>query len=133
MSDANEVSVVLYERGAAGDLLYQFDVVNLVGHACELLDDAVLGSEGARVEVEYDLRRFALGQFSAPPPRDLLGGVVDAASLPQGAVFVRHALPLRREEAAVSALRAVFEELRALRAPVRAIVARGRGAASLSP
>ncbi|MFO0556167.1 MAG: hypothetical protein U0271_47760 [Polyangiaceae bacterium] len=129
MADADEHSIVMYERNVEGDLLYQFDVVSLIGHACELLDDEVLQPAGARVEIEYDLRRFAFGQFSPAPARDLLGGAVDASTLSPGSVFVRQAIPLRRDDAAMGALRGALEDLRALRAPVRAIVARGRRAA----
>ncbi len=53
----------LYDRLPAGDLLYQFDVVQLVGRAFELLDDPGYSTESARIEVDLDLRRYALGEF----------------------------------------------------------------------
>ncbi len=112
----------LYDRLPAGDLLYQFDVVQLVGRAFELLDDPGYSTESARIEVDLDLRRYALGEFSPSPPQGPGGEAVDPATLPEGEVFRVFSISLRRD--AMDLLREHLEALRALRVPVRTIVAR---------
>lgn len=114
---------ILYDRLPAGDLLYQFDVVHLVGRAFELLEEPGYATEAARLEVDLDLRRYALGEFSPAPPRAPDGAAIDVATLPEGAVFQVFSIPLRRE--ALPLLRDHLETLRALRVPVRTIVAIG--------
>lgn len=116
---------ILYDRLPAGDLLYQFDVVHLVGRAFELLEDPGYATGLACIEVDLDLRRYALGEFSPAPPRGPGGAPVDPATLPEGAVFQVFSIPLRLE--AMDGLREHLETLRALRVPVRTIVARRVG------
>lgn len=118
---------ILYDRRPAGDLLYQFDVVHLVGRSSELLDEPAFASKTARIDVDLDLRRYALGEFSPAPPRGPDGAAVDPSTLPPGAVFQVFSIPLRQD--ALSDLREHLETLRALRVPVRTIVARGLSAA----
>ncbi len=112
----------LYDRSPDGDLLYQFDVVQLVGRAFELLEASDDDRSTARIDVDLDLRRYAFGEFSPAPPRGPDGALIDVASLPEGAVFRVHSIPLRPES--MDALREHLEALRALRVPVRTIVAR---------
>jgi hypothetical protein len=114
---------VLYERLPAGDLLYQFDVVHVVGRAFELLEDAGYANEYSRIEVRFDLRRYTLGELSPTPPRGPSGAEVDPAEYPEGPVTHVFSIPLRRDAMAV--LREHLETLRALRVPVWSIVARG--------
>jgi hypothetical protein len=115
------VEELLYDRRPDGDLLYQWDVVQLVGRASELLDEQETAAS-VSIEVSYDLRCYALGEFSPTPPRSPDGAALDPSSLAPGMDFRAHVLPLRPGQ--LDALRRHLEDLRALRVPVRTIVAR---------
>lgn len=97
--------------------------MHLVGRASELLDEPAFATGTARIEVDLDLRRYALGEFSPAPPRGPDGDAVDPAALPEWAVFQVFSIPLRQE--ALSMLREHLETLRALRVLVRKIAVRG--------